>query len=112
MQQKEVAEMLQISPCALRRWETNRARPAVRNIPKIIRFLGYNPHRATDRTPAEQIIFKRGLSGLSQRKLAYYLGISRATVSRWEQGLRRPDKELMKRLEGLLLDSNLPNSAD
>jgi len=34
----------------------------------------------------------RGRSGLSQEELARRLGVARATVTRWENGTRRPSK--------------------
>jgi DNA-binding XRE family transcriptional regulator len=42
--QCDVAEKLQVNPMTVCNWETNRTSPQLRFMPRIIAFLGYNPH--------------------------------------------------------------------
>lgn len=44
----------------------------------------------------------REAAGVSQMRLATELGVCRATVNRWELGLRRPRGELLVKYVGLL----------
>ena len=41
--QCEAAEQIGVDECTIYNWETNRVTPAVRLIPRIIKFLGYCP---------------------------------------------------------------------
>jgi transcriptional regulator with XRE-family HTH domain len=52
--------------------------------------------------PAEQRRALREATGISQAALAAELGVSRATLSRWELGTRVPRGELLKRYSDLL----------
>ena len=44
MFQKDVADRLGVNQWTLIGWEQNRKKPAVRLMPRIIRFLGYDPN--------------------------------------------------------------------
>lgn len=51
---------------------------------------------------AENIAFYRRKKGLSQEKLAEYMGVSRQAVTKWENGLSRPASGHLIRLAELL----------
>ena len=53
-----------------------------------------------------QLKAMRGLFGLSQESLAYELGVSVMTVSRWERGLHRIPKAIGKALVAMELKGN------
>jgi DNA-binding XRE family transcriptional regulator len=42
--QRELAEHLGVSESTVRHWETNTTTPAIRFVPRIITFLGYDPY--------------------------------------------------------------------
>lgn len=44
----------------------------------------------------------REARGLSQKELAEELGISNSRISNWEQGINRPDADILARLCGIL----------
>ena len=88
--QREVADLLGADPQSVNGWERNYREPALRRLPAIAVFLGYDPESASDDTPiALQLASKRRRLGLSQKALARALGIDEATVRRWERGESR-----------------------
>ena len=69
-------------------WENDRAEPAVRFIPRIIRFLGYCPY-TPGLTPGERLKLCRQGLGHPQEKMAQMIGVDGGTLRRLEAG-RRP----------------------
>src|SRR5215510_10683532 len=53
---------------------------------------------------SNQIKAVRGKLGLTQERLAEQLGVSFATVNRWEKGHARPSQLAWERLQGLLAE--------
>jgi DNA-binding XRE family transcriptional regulator len=41
--QSKVAEQIGVDTTSIHNWEGNKSAPAIRHIPAILRFLGYNP---------------------------------------------------------------------
>jgi transcriptional regulator with XRE-family HTH domain len=82
-------------------WERGHRTPAIRHIPKIIRFLGYVPFSVGDSLP-ERLKAYRQIHGISRKKLARILGVDEGTVSRWETGQRRPAEAYRERIEALI----------
>jgi transcriptional regulator with XRE-family HTH domain len=66
-------------------WERNATVPAIRHIPAILQFLGYNTLQSAESLPERLASVRRGL-GLSQRKMAGKLGVDPATLRNWEAG--------------------------
>jgi transcriptional regulator with XRE-family HTH domain len=90
-------------------WETNRVSPALRFLPKIIAFLGYDP--CVDRQPqslAEQLKAQRKKLGLSQKKLAGLLGIDQSTLASWERVEHRPTKTSLHLVNEFLSWTTVP----
>lgn len=75
-------------------------RPSGRQIPKIIRFLGYSPY-SFRRSLHERLKTYRKARGLSQKKLAKRLNVDPGTLARWESGRSRPMKDQLDRIEAL-----------
>jgi len=82
-------------------WENNRG-PAIRMIPKIIQFLGYDPINKQFNTFGEKIKAYRRKRGLSIKKLARILRIDPTTLARWERGEGAPGAGLHRRLHSFL----------
>lgn len=62
---------------------------ALKVMPKMIEFLGYDP-RPIPSTIGEEIRFWREARGLRQDEMARRLGVDPSTLSRWECGMRVP----------------------
>mgnify|MGYP002068606856 CR=1 FL=1 len=86
-----------VSPWTLLTWETGRAAPSVRLMPRIIGYLGYDlwprPVTLGDRIAAE-----RRRAGVSRKRLARIVGVDEATVARWERGRSVPSPAMILRL--------------
>lgn len=89
--QREVAERLGVTESTVTNWELNRARPALRFIPGLIRLLGYVPYPA-GMTLADRLVACRTAQGLSQE----------ATARRWERSVRVPTGRSRRLVEAFL----------
>jgi transcriptional regulator with XRE-family HTH domain len=71
--QRQVAQQIGVGEAKVTNWERNATTPAVRFIPAIIRFLGYDPlpHAISI---SERLATAGRALGLSQRKMAEKLG--------------------------------------
>jgi DNA-binding transcriptional regulator YiaG len=96
--QREAAEVIGVTRDALARWEAEPREPDRRNMPGIVRFLGYDPQPAA-RTFAESIRRTRRTLGLNQPGIAKALGVPTPTLRAWERGLYQPAQPRMELLE-------------
>jgi transcriptional regulator with XRE-family HTH domain len=87
--QKQVSEQIGVDGTTITNWELNATAPAIRYIPAIIEFLGYNPLPRIDAFP-ERLATARMALGLSQRKMAEKLGVDAGTLQGWEKGQHQP----------------------
>ena len=99
--QKEVAERLDVDEWTVGNWEKGKTTPAVRYLPRIIDFLGYDPNPPA-RTLGERIATKWRTMGLLRKRLAKRLTMDEATLARWERGKAMPKAEHMERVKRLL----------
>ena len=85
--QRQVADRLGADPQSVNAWELNYRQPALRRLPAITEFLGYDPNVVPDQAPlGRRIAARRRAMGLSQKTLANGLGIDEGTLRRLEQG--------------------------
>jgi transcriptional regulator with XRE-family HTH domain len=89
--QREVADVLGTTESNVWNWESNRNEPALRFIPRIVGFLGYDPFPMAT-SFGERLTRHRTLRGLSRVKFAVILGVDPSTVRQWETGRRLPMK--------------------
>ena len=89
MLQKDVAEQLGVDKTSVFNWEANTAVPAVRYMPAIIQFLGYDP-LPVPKGWGEQLVRHRTTLGMTQKEAARGLGVDQGTLAKWEQGKREP----------------------
>lgn len=98
---RKAATRMGVSQSTVTDWETGRSSPAVRAIPAVIAFLGYDPYPAPQ-TEGERVRAKRRQLGLTRKGLADLLGVDQETVARWEgEEPKRPQRKrrlLMRRL--------------
>ena len=89
LRQIDVAKRLSVNKCTVRLWENNKTPPPARFYPRIIDFLGYDPHEVPQ-SLGEKIAARRRALGFSRKRLAKWLGIDKATVRRLEEGTSKP----------------------
>lgn len=87
--QRQVGDRIGVDGTTITNWERNATVPAVRYIPAIIQFLGYDPLPPTG-TLLERLTAARRVLGLSQRKMAEKLGVDPGTMQSWEAGKHQP----------------------
>jgi transcriptional regulator with XRE-family HTH domain len=103
--QKEVAGQLGVTTCTIMYWETNRVSPAIRFIPLINGFLGYDPtDKANPQSLAEGLRAHRKRLGLSQKKLATLLAIDQSTLASWEREKHRPTMKSLQLVDEFLCE--------
>jgi DNA-binding transcriptional regulator YiaG len=77
-------------------------------LPQIVEFLGYDPR--TKRAPkgiGERLVEYRKEQGLSQRRMARWLGIDPSTLGRWQRDESQPNGKANKRVVEFL-QSKIP----
>ena len=106
LSQEAVAKLVGVSAWTYRQWETGRATPLAGRLMRLAASVGGDvadlvgvPHTLSD---------YRVLAGLSQADLAARIGVSRATVAGWEQGLT---PVAAKHHQGLMSVLPIPASA-
>jgi len=77
--QSLVAEQIGVDETTIHNWEGNKSFLAIRYIPAILRFLGYNPFPPAQTLP-DRLAALRKMLGMSQRKLAESLGVDPGTL--------------------------------
>jgi transcriptional regulator with XRE-family HTH domain len=88
--QRQVGEQIGVDEITITNWERNATTPAIRYIPAIIQFLGYDPLLPAG-SFSERLTTARRVLGLSQRTMAERLGVDPGTLQGWEAGRHRPD---------------------
>lgn len=76
-------------------WETGRAIPAIKYIPRIVEFLGYSPFKRQE-TLVERLVQRRKLLGLSRKQTVKLLGIDESSLAHWEKGEHHPTERSLK----------------
>jgi DNA-binding XRE family transcriptional regulator len=101
--QRQAAEQLAIRPESYLAWEKHGQQPEVWRWPKVISFLGYDPHPTAVTLPGQIAAYRRR-HGLTHRELGKLLGVHECTVQSWERERHPPSrrKAELKALLGLL----------
>ena len=87
--QKDVAKVVGTTTKTLPNWEKNHVTPAIRFMPKIIKFLGYIPFEIGE-SLQEKLLAYRKLRGLSRENAAIEIGVYESTLWKWEKGIISP----------------------
>lgn len=98
--QRDVASRVGVNESTVLNWESNACAPAIRFIPRIIAFLGYDPYPAPELLP-DQLLAQRRHLGLSRRRMAKELAVDEGTLARWENGTSRPSGRRLRLVERL-----------
>ena len=99
--QRTVAEDLCVHIESLKNWERGVGAPSIRQMPKIIEFLGFDPEPQPE-TVAKRLAYARRRLGLTQEDLAKSLGVDPGTILRWEKGDCIPPAKKLERVRELL----------
>ena len=84
LMQKEAAAQLLVNEWTYLNWEKDRTKAEIRFMPKLIEWLGYDPHPPS-RNSSEWLMAVRRNLGLSRKQLAKILAADEASVNRWEE---------------------------
>jgi transcriptional regulator with XRE-family HTH domain len=104
MLQKDVAVAIGVDTCTITNWEKNRCRPQLHLIPRVVRFLGYDPLLMVETGELGEMIRQyRRSRAIAQKKLAQELGIDPTTLARWEKGMIKTKGERTKEVPAQLL---------
>jgi len=101
LRQTDLAARFDVHRVSIQNWERKIAEPAIRLLPKIIGFLGFDPMPEPDGLP-NRIAYARRRLGLTQEELATALLVDATTVYRWERGETRPANRILGRFRDLL----------
>jgi transcriptional regulator with XRE-family HTH domain len=105
LHQYEIAPLIGVNKTTIFNWERNYSSPKLRQIPKIIEFLGYIPFEEP-KTLGERIIYYRRLTGMIQKELAGKLNIDPTTLARWEREEREP-RDNYKEILAAIINTDL-----
>jgi transcriptional regulator with XRE-family HTH domain len=100
---KAAAEEMDIDSTTLTNWTKRRTQPDLRCLPRIVRWLGYDPLPEA-RSVGQALVRHRQVRGLSQRQLADILRVDPSTLGRWERDERTPVDKHLACVEDLLRD--------
>lgn len=106
LQVRRLAAQLGADQDSLTNWEEGRTAPAIRYVPGVLAFLGYDPRPVPEDLAGRLVHHRVGL-GLSQEAFARLLGVDPGTLRRWESGRRQPQEEYLTRVNAALKSASL-----
>ncbi len=80
--QRQLAELLEVTASTINNWEKGRSAPTLQALPRLIKFLGYDP---TAKEETNEVLRIRRSLGLTQEAFAARLHVDPCTVARWER---------------------------
>ena len=98
--QEQAAKCFAVSVTTYNYWEANRVTPDISQSPKIIGYLGYDPHPAPENFPESVRALRRHL-GLDRQQFAKQLEVDVKSVLNWETGRTIPFQKVRERLAAL-----------
>jgi len=109
--QSDVGEQIGVDTTTVCNWESNASIPAIRYIPAILEFLGYDPFPPAKTLPV-RLVTARKVLGLSQRMLAHSLGVDPGTLQSWEAGQHQPTGKSVELIERFLNAPGNPSAPE
>jgi transcriptional regulator with XRE-family HTH domain len=98
---KAIGKAIGVGATNVANWRQGRREPGLRQWPKIIAFLGYDPRPPAEGVGPALVAWRQG-RGLSQRELAARLEVDPSTLAKWERGERMPKGPHRLRTDQLL----------
>lgn len=113
LRQVDLAKRLGVNPMTVRLWEEGRATPGVRQMARVIAFIGHDPIPAGTSLPSRLRAYRRR-EGLTQAEVAGRLGVAVDTAVRWEWRGQKPRAEHWPTIDRVLgptgpVPTDLPN---
>ncbi len=103
LQKQQLSRKLGVDETTIHNWEDKGIVPAIRFLPRIIEFLGYDPtDGVAPQCLGDRLISHRKRLGLSQRTLAALLGTDQSALAGWERGEHQPAKKSLKLIQEFL----------
>ena len=99
--QQDVAERLGVHTESAKNWECGLTDPAIRYIPAIIQFLGYDPE-PEPKALSKRLVYARRRLGFTQEDLAGALLVGSFAIWQWESGREIPSRLMLERIQSLL----------
>lgn len=99
--QREVAAKLEVTVWTYGFWENDVTFPVIRNLQKIIKYLGYYPFNEPQ-TAGERVLAGRRRLGLSQEKLAQLLNVGESIIEKAERSPCRSSQSILVKTQSLL----------
>jgi DNA-binding XRE family transcriptional regulator len=94
---------LGVDETTIHNWEDKGVTPALRFIPCIVDFLGYDPtDNGAQDSISEHVRVHRRRLGLSQKRLAALIGIDQSTIAGWERREHLPTRKSLQVIEEFL----------
>ena len=100
LQKKFVATQLAVNEWTYLNWESGRTTPAIRYMPRIIDFLGFDPFPPPTSLPDQLKAIRRNI-GLSVKRLSAVLNVDESVVTRWERGREGPTANQWRTIQKL-----------
>jgi len=85
LRQKDAAKQLRVNEWTYRDWEQGKYIPSIRQWPKLITYLGFDPNPCPT-SFGERLICLRRRTGLSASEFGTLYGLDEGTVLRFEAG--------------------------
>jgi len=101
--QKDVAVKIGVTTSTLWNWENNCSSITLRCMPKIIKFLGYNPVPCPD-GQIDRLAWYKLVNGLPLEELGAMMGRDPEQLSDWLSGRHKPCQRNIEKIESFLND--------
>ena len=108
--QKEAARRMGADQFTVINWEKGRTEPAVRFVPAVVQFLGYDPFPRGETLP-DRLRAARRARGLSNGVMARELRVDPSTLLNWERGRHHPSARFRPRILRVVGTEDLPLDA-
>ncbi len=105
LHQKDAAALLRVNQWTLIGWEKGRKDPPIRFWPRVIKFLGYDPHGELW-TLGERLLAARRRLGVTQEEAAKMASVDEESFRLWELGKRKPGPASLMRIEEFIAMSS------
>jgi len=100
--QVDVAKRLDVSEDTIVGWEMRSIKPTVRQIPGIVKLIGYLPIEIDTSTFGGRVTMYRYEHGITPKEFGLLVSADASTVRAWEKGENTPNKNRIRNIEKLL----------
>lgn len=113
LQKKQLARKFSVDETTIHNWEDKKVAPAIRFMPRIFDFLGYDPNDdTTPRSLPERLKAHRRKLGMSRKRFAELLGTDQSNLAGWETGSHNPTAKSLNLIERFLGNQSIATRAE